>query len=351
MIETRAQILETQVIRPVLRVVANMWGSVAKTYQSRRLILCYHSLTGGSGEYKDRGYVKRRWRLSVNRLERQLRWLSEWASFSSLDSLFEDLGSGWRVAITFDDGYVDNLNLGLPLFEKYEVPVTWFVCPYFVERPSRLPWWDLIDYVEYAVDDVISFSCAEESFNYALKQEEEKERFRQEQRQRYIRESIEERSARCEAITEAVVDCISVPRNGFATKAEVARAAQSPWITVEAHTKTHQNLAACTHELLESEVKEGQRILEEWTGQPVRWFCYPFGGPSYWNEEVATVVRDAGFRGSVTLVSDYVEKAPHPFAIPRMAVSPSWSLADFRSRVLGSDVFRVARRLNSSLRI
>src|SRR6266487_2262873 len=46
------------------------------------------------------------------------------------------------VAITFDDGYADNLYAAKPLLEKYEIPATVFVCTGYVGKEF---WWDELE--------------------------------------------------------------------------------------------------------------------------------------------------------------------------------------------------------------
>ncbi|MET0579834.1 MAG: polysaccharide deacetylase family protein, partial [Ilumatobacteraceae bacterium] len=48
-----------------------------------------------------------------------------------------------RFAVTFDDGYVDNLQAALPLLERHDVPVTIFVATAYLDQPSF--WWDRFD--------------------------------------------------------------------------------------------------------------------------------------------------------------------------------------------------------------
>ena len=61
-------------------------------------------------------------RVSPQQFERQLRWLSAqgWHSFTVSELLAQaDTLPGKSFAITFDDGYADNLLQALPLLEKY----------------------------------------------------------------------------------------------------------------------------------------------------------------------------------------------------------------------------------------
>ena len=76
--------------------------------------------------------------ISPRRFERQLRWLSRWHQVVKLE---ETLGNNSRtrgVAITFDDGFRDNLTVALPLLEKFRLPITLFVAPGLVGREGYL---------------------------------------------------------------------------------------------------------------------------------------------------------------------------------------------------------------------
>lgn len=76
--------------------------------------------------------------ISPEKFDRQLRWLSSWHRVVTLD---ETLGSDSRargVAITFDDGFRDNLTVALPLLEKFRLPITLFVAAGFVGQANYL---------------------------------------------------------------------------------------------------------------------------------------------------------------------------------------------------------------------
>lgn len=82
--------------------------------------------------------------ISPERFERQLRWLSRWRQVAPLS---ETLRTQRRplVAITFDDGFRDNLTAALPLLEKFQLPMTLFVTAGFLGREGYLSEQELVE--------------------------------------------------------------------------------------------------------------------------------------------------------------------------------------------------------------
>ena len=75
--------------------------------------------------------------ISPEKFERHLQWLARWRRVVSLEETLLD-STQRSVAITFDDGYQDNLTVALPLLEKYQLPMTLFVTAGFVGRDGYL---------------------------------------------------------------------------------------------------------------------------------------------------------------------------------------------------------------------
>ena len=71
--------------------------------------------------------------ISPKRFERHLQWLDKRRErITSLENLLNVPESERRIAITFDDGFKDNLTVALPLLEKYGFPMTIFVAANFI---------------------------------------------------------------------------------------------------------------------------------------------------------------------------------------------------------------------------
>jgi peptidoglycan/xylan/chitin deacetylase (PgdA/CDA1 family) len=74
--------------------------------------------------------------VSPENFERQLQWLSRRRTVVPLSETL--MARSGMTAITFDDGFRDNLTVALPLLEKYRIPVTLFITAGYIGRVGYL---------------------------------------------------------------------------------------------------------------------------------------------------------------------------------------------------------------------
>jgi peptidoglycan/xylan/chitin deacetylase (PgdA/CDA1 family) len=81
--------------------------------------------------------------VSAERFEQQMRWLAAHASPTTLDTVFEMVcgtqPTRSAVAVTFDDGYLDNLTHALPILRKYGIPAVIFATTSFADGTRSHP--------------------------------------------------------------------------------------------------------------------------------------------------------------------------------------------------------------------
>ena len=104
--------------------------SIAKSHMHS--VLVYHSISAPPEPML--GEID----ISPERFAQQLRWLSRRRDVVPLVETLSERKKGRSVAITFDDGYRDNLTVALPLLEKFRLPMTLFVTAGFVDRDGYL---------------------------------------------------------------------------------------------------------------------------------------------------------------------------------------------------------------------
>lgn len=83
----------------------------------------------------------------VSGLERQLRMLRRVANVVPLEAGLDALYAGEplpprAVALCWDDGYRDNLELAVPILERLELPATFFLVPELLSATTRA-WWEI----------------------------------------------------------------------------------------------------------------------------------------------------------------------------------------------------------------
>lgn len=101
-------------------------------------IIVYHSISSPETALPSNTDV------SPEKFESHLKWLAGRSDrVVSLYDLLEYRGRKSLYAITFDDGYRDNLTVALPLLEKYNLPMTLFAVAGFIGRQNYLSAEDL----------------------------------------------------------------------------------------------------------------------------------------------------------------------------------------------------------------
>jgi peptidoglycan/xylan/chitin deacetylase (PgdA/CDA1 family) len=120
-------------------------------------VLVYHTINEVAGQPPCPEMI------SPARFEQQLDWLSRRRQVVPLIETLSNKNS--RVALTFDDGYQDNLITALPLLEKYSMPATIFVVAGFVNRDGYLSAAELRELSSHPLVTIGSHGLWHQNFN------------------------------------------------------------------------------------------------------------------------------------------------------------------------------------------
>lgn len=105
---------------------------------SAPVVLMYHSVCRNAGRDLFNLHV------DPERFEAQIATLAATYQIVSLTEIGRDIGAGSlrpnTLAVTFDDGYANNLSIAAPVLQKFNVPATLFICTGFLGRDAF--WWD-----------------------------------------------------------------------------------------------------------------------------------------------------------------------------------------------------------------
>jgi peptidoglycan/xylan/chitin deacetylase (PgdA/CDA1 family) len=97
------------------------------------VVLLYHRVGAGSGLESD---------MPAERFARQMEILAERGGAIHLDDAVASLPSSGRspaVAVTFDDGTQDLIDIALPILERYRIPATIYVATDHIDRGIPFP--------------------------------------------------------------------------------------------------------------------------------------------------------------------------------------------------------------------
>ena len=261
------------------------------------------------------------------------------------------------VAITFDDGYADNLLAAKPLLERNGTPATVFVVSGYV-RSGRPFWWDELERLLLGpgrLPSVLTLEVGRETLVWELGEDAVYTAVRAADRtawtvlddgdpgtrQRIYRVLCARVRALDEMERERALDSLravvdpegtetEMPRP--LTSEEVARLADGDLIDVGAHTVTHPALSQLPAERQRVEIAGSKRQLEEILGRAVSSFAYPYGTAADFDETTVSLVRDAGFAQACSNVAGRVTQQTNPLRVPRVVVR-DWSGDEFGRRL------------------
>lgn len=258
--------------------------------------------------------------------EEQLRVLAQRARVMTLAALEADIRAATlapcSVAITFDDGYADNLWTAAALLDRYALPATVFVSSRYVEE-EREYWWDELDRLllepgalprtidlqigdvrqrlDFGIDAIHPVQAAAACARwraYELAPPTGRHAAYLLLWEQLVHVAHDERRAVLEALA------VQLGRTGTRRLdrrplrlSELMLLGRSGQVEIGAHTATHPLLPSHPADVQRREIEEGKTFLERALDRPVTSFAYPHGG---FTEETVRIVREAGFARACT---------------------------------------------------
>ena len=258
--------------------------------------------------------------ISTALFEQEMRYLAKHYKVVSLSDLLTRLEDGSperTLAITFDDGYLDNYENAFPVLQRYGLPATIFLTTGSVD--SRLPLWfeqlagavkkTSLDHLDLELDIPRRFwmrTTAERldangAIFSVLRGLPDK------QRRDWLDVILRQLGA-----VEADRD-----RYGKMLTWDQVRLMKSRGIDFGGHTVTHPFIARLTPEQVEWEVGECKRRIEDELQLPVASFAYPNGREEDFGKWNKNVVRSAGYRAAVTTIWGLNYRSTDPMELRR----------------------------------
>lgn len=208
--------------------------------------------------------------VSPGNFYQQLKYLKEKFKIIKLSELVEDLKTNQlknkSIAITFDDGYADNLYSALPILEKLEIPATIFLVAGKIDSQKSFLW--------------------------------------------------DENTPRQD-------------QGRALSSGELIKLSSNPLIEIGSHTITHPSLSRLSFGQQKEEIAESKRIIENLIQKPINSFSYPFGTSRNVNQQSINLVKASGYQYACANIHDRVTKKSDLFLLPRRLIR-NWDLYSFK---------------------
>lgn len=262
------------------------------------------------------------------------------------------------VALTFDDGYFDNLAVALPLLQRFGVPATVFVATGFIGE-GQVFWWDLLEHLllhpgRLPEDLYLDVHGIRLNWHLGEAARYDASAFARYRAWTYRIPPPTPRHALFLALWDllaglapelrpAVVQELVRWAGGYEppdsfcrcmSREEIRELAQAPLIQIGAHTVSHPRLDTLPLADQQREIAESRRGLEVLLGRTVEGFSYPYGR---FTPDTVECVAETGFRYACRTARGLVDahsalSGARGLELPRLPVA-NWRGREFRRRL------------------
>ena len=244
--------------------------------------------------------------------------------FISMDEMADFLESSSKdrvMAITFDDGYKDNLDFALPICESAGVPMAVYVATNFIDRIIA-PWWYSLQSLILERDHIFTGNPGKFEGLRANTQKEKEEAYL------WIYKKINEAGIEGRDMLEQVSKAnglSSAPScdDLMMTWDELRALNDSPLVTIGGHTVSHPRLIWCDDRELKPEIIDSKARLEEELDCNVAHLSYPHGSENDIPVGISDSATEAGYQTAVTTIPRNLCKGDERllWTLPRKNVS------------------------------
>jgi len=261
------------------------------------------------------------------------------------------------VAVTFDDGYADNLYQAKPLLDREQVPATVFVTT-GVLGGDRETWWDELERIFLYPGSLpgtlrltfqgkaVVFELAQDAHYadarwHAHRAWNVQWRVDPSGRHRIYRTLCgflrvldeEARKGFLEKLLEwSGVETKARPSHRMLTVDELLGLVDGGGIEAGAHTVTHPVLSSLAAINQQREIRDSKRSLEELLGRRVTRFAYPYGSRSDYTAETVRLVAGEGYESACGNFPGFVWRGNDCWQLPRVLIR-DWDGESFERKL------------------
>jgi peptidoglycan/xylan/chitin deacetylase (PgdA/CDA1 family) len=236
------------------------------------------------------------------------------------------------VVVSFDDGFSDNYTHAYPILREFDIPAVIFVSTYFVDTQRTL-WFDQLAHAvlttaQRALDlpwqDALPVPPDDAGRRDLLAGLLRRLKTMENEQRLALLQSV---AVQLRCPPPARPHALSAPLS-WEQIAEMA----SQGIEIGSHTLTHPILTTLDAPGIRRELADSRARIETQLRRPVTLLAYPVGGRGAFNENIAAMAHDIGYRAACCYISGTNPIARlERFALRRIAVERYVPIGHFKS--------------------
>jgi peptidoglycan/xylan/chitin deacetylase (PgdA/CDA1 family) len=305
----------------------------------RGIVLCYHRV---AGPRRDPAMLD----VSADQFTAHLAVLRTQARAMPL-AAFERARRGGTlperaVAVTFDDGYADNLHVALPLLTTHDVPATVFVTTSGIDAEMEY-WWDALERACFeppALPSRLNVMVRDRVFSWpsgdgAARTDAGIDRdalYRALSAWLRTQPAAVQGQAMAQLAAWAGVSLCARTSHRPLRVDELQALAHSPLIEIGSHSVTHPMLDLRGPAERADECVASRTALARWLGSAPAHFAYPFGEGGGIGRGTESAARAAGYEAAFTTDARAAWRGNRAMAVPRISMQ-AWDGAEFARRL------------------
>lgn len=280
--------------------------------------------------------------VSPENFDEQLKVLKDYnvISLDEIDSVLDKNGSfpANTVAITFDDGYIDNYRIAKPILETHEKPATFFIAKDAIEKQQEY-WWDTLEHICFRNGPLPEELVLDYSKAYWQKTNGRQLAAIDTSNSLSLYKSLCDLTRRMPSdVQNLFIDDLKAwsstpfeqrPEYLAMQKHELLDLISNPFFTIGGHSVTHPFLPNFSHEYQHREIMESVEFLEKLTRNKIKYFAYPHGGK---NATTLEIMSKSNIKLGFTTHQDCFYKHTNRHELPRMHVK-NWDGKTFASEL------------------
>lgn len=292
------------------------------------VILMYHSVP----DPQQATWIDPRQAFPQSVFERQMKYLARNRKVVSLAELARllreraQLPEGF-VAITFDDGYADNLTFAFPLLKKLGLPATLFVATAQIE--SRSPQWvdRLYSAFRYRRVHELRLELGDWSARFDLTTSSRASECYRDICRKLVSADLKTRETCIDSVRKQLRPTRQPPCLTLGWDELMRVREEYPHIEIGSHTVNHLDLTSQPDPVIHEELVVSRQLLANRLGEPVRFLAYPYNRTVRAAQERVSAAGYQAAVGAPGVAS--VQEDSLLYALPRLEAPPTMGRLKF----------------------